>query len=395
MRTVARGLLLLFVFTIPWAYSLDLGDPWGNITRFLGLVLLLAALPAAIEAGEVRRPGAIPLLVLALFVWNCCTVFWSVAPAETLVSLRWSFQKMMVVWLVWELAATPRDLRTLLRWSVAGFAVLAVLTLADLRSPLALAEGQLRYAATGQDPNDVAHFLDLGFPLAALLGASERSRLGRLLALSYLPLGLAGVLLTASRGGFLAALVALTGCAVLLYRIYPRSVLAGVLALPLLLGGVWLAIPHSALERLATIPEQLHSGGLNERWSLWSAGWEAFERAPFFGSGAGSFVTAAGTASGDTAHNTALALAVSGGLCALLLAVAIALLCLRAALRCQGSLRVALTVALLVLLVSSLVSTVEESRPAWLLIALTALAGRLAVEERSKLAECFTGGSPP
>jgi O-antigen ligase len=395
MPSIARGLLLFFVFTIPWAYSLDLGEPWGNIARIVGILVFFAAIPALLQAGRVHAPGALPVLVLALFLWNCCTFFWSIAPAETLVSLRWSFQKMMVVWLVWELAESPQHLRALLRWSLAGFALLAVLTLADLRSPQAFMEGQMRYAAAGQDPNDVAHFLDLGFPLAALLAASEPRLVGRWLALSYLPLGLAGVLLTASRGGFLAAVVALLGCVMVLYRRFPRSVVGAALALPALAAALGWSVFRGTMERLATIPEQLRGGGLNQRWNIWTAGWEAFKRAPLFGSGGGTFVSAAGTAAEDTAHNAALAIAVSGGLCALLLAVGMVAASVRAVGQTKGSLRAALAAALAVCLVSSLVATVEESRSTWLLLALIALAGRLATEQPRPLAECFAGGSPP
>ena len=47
------------------------------------------------------------------------------------------------------------------------------LTLANFSSPEAIAAGQIRFVAEGQDPNDVARYLDLGFPLAALLLNSE------------------------------------------------------------------------------------------------------------------------------------------------------------------------------------------------------------------------------
>ena len=57
----------------------------------------------------------------------------------------------------------------LLRAALAGSWVLAILTVANVASPEAIASGQIRFAAIGQDPNDVARFLDLGFPVAALL----------------------------------------------------------------------------------------------------------------------------------------------------------------------------------------------------------------------------------
>ncbi len=88
----------------------------------------------------------------------------------------------MIVWLVWEFAESAGDLRALLRAYVAGSWVLAVLTLANFASAEAMAAEQIRFAAAGQDPNDVARFLNLGFPLAALLVNSERRWPWRLLA---------------------------------------------------------------------------------------------------------------------------------------------------------------------------------------------------------------------
>jgi O-antigen ligase len=394
MRAIARVLLLLFVFTIPWEYSLDLGEPWGNVARIAGLLLLLAAVPAALQKGSVRAPGPVQWMVMTLYLWFCCTYFWTVAPQETLISLRGFFQKMMIVWLVWEFAETPLDLRALLRAAVAGSAVLALLTLADFRSAEAVLTSQTRFAAVGQDPNDVAAFLDLGFPLAALLTVCEPHRWSRRLAMAYLPLGLAAVLLTASRGGFLGSLVALGGSALLLYRTYPRRTLIGALALPIMAAALWFIVPMENFERLATIPEQLHGGTLNERWKIWHAGWQAFRHAPLFGFGAGSFVSAAGLSAEDTAHNAALAIAVSGGLVAFLLAVVIVVLIFRSLRHIQGILFLAMATSLAVWLTSSLVATVEQSRATWLLLALIALAGRMAVDVPVHLSTTFTPQSP-
>jgi len=241
----------------------------------------------------------------------------------------------------------------------------------------------------------VARFLDLGFPLAALLVNSERRWLWRLLAVGYLPLGLLGVLLTASRGGFLAAVVALVGSGLLLAYGHPKRVLAGALALPALAAALWFIVPHESFERLATIPEQLQGGDLNQRLNIWTAGWHAFVRAPFFGTGAGSFVSAAGLGPIDTAHNTALSIAVSGGLVALFLATAIVAAAIWSIAQTHGPLKWAMAVALLVWFTTSLVATVEESRTTWLLLALIALAGRLGVEQPEELAICFPDQAQP
>lgn len=395
VRRLAWLLLLLFAFAIPWEYSLDLGEPLGNIARIVGLALLLVAIPAVLQSGRLRTPGPMQILALAFFLWFCCTCLWTIDRQATFEWLRGSFQTMMVVWLVWEFASSARDLRSLLRAFIAGSWVLAVLTVLNFASANAIATGQTRFVAFGQDPNDVARFLDLGFPLAALLLNSEPRWSGRLLAAGYLPLGLITVLLTASRGGFLAAMVALAGSSFLLAYGHPRKLLAGVLALPPFAVLVWMIVPRESFERLSTISEQLRSGDLNQRLNIWDAGWHAFIQAPLFGTGAGTFVSAAGVAPIDTAHNTALSIAVDGGLCALFLAVAIVAAALCAVMQTRGPLRWAMATALAVWLVTSLVATVETSRTTWLLLALVALAARLPAEDPGGLAACFHAGKAP
>jgi O-antigen ligase len=390
MRRIAWLLLLLLAFAIPWEYSLDLGGLLGNAARIAGLLVLLAAVPAVMQAGRMRTPGAFWILTLALFLWLCCSYLWTIDPAATLERMRGYFQEMMIVWLMWELADTPADLRSLLRATVAGSWVLALLTLAAFSSPQAIAEGQIRFAAYGQDPNEVARFLDLGFPFAALLVSCERQWLPRLLAIGFFPLGIVSVLLTASREGFLAALIGIAGSIVLLTKGRARRTVATAFVLPPFLAALWLIVPNGTLARLATIPEQIQSGDLNQRLNIWMAGWRAFEHAPILGTGAGSFVAAAHLSPIDTAHNTALSIAVSGGLCALFLATALVVLAVRCALRTSGSLRLTLITSLIVWLLTSFVATVEENRTTWLLLAMVAVAGRLACDDPGGLAACFS-----
>ena len=389
MRRTAWILLLVLAFAIPWEYSLDLGEPLGNVARIAGLLVLLAAVPAICQAGRIRTPNAFCWIALALYLWFCCTCFWSIDSAVTLEKLRGYFQEMMIVWLVWEFADTPADLRNLLRATVAGSCVLAVLTLAAFRSPETFAAGQIRFAAYGQDPNEVARFLDLGFPLAALLVHCERRWPLRLMAIGFLPFGVVAVLLTASRSGFLAALVALAGCLLLLAHGHARRVAAGLFALPPFLAALWFIVPRGTLDRLATIPEQLQGGDLNQRLNIWSAGWRAFAHAPLFGTGAGSFVAAAHLAPIDTAHNTVLSILVGGGLCALFLASLLLVLAVRATLQTDGPLRLALVTCLLVWAITSLIATVEENRTTWLLFGVILVAARLTAEDPRGLAACF------
>jgi len=394
VRKIAWLLLLLFVFAIPWEYSLDLGAPLGNIARIAGLVVLVAAVPAVLQSGRMRRPGTLQWLTLALYLWFCCSFFWTAVPDTTLMKLRGYLQEMMIVWLIWEFVESSDDLRNLMRVWLAGSWVLAILTIANYASYYPGSEDQVRFAAFGQDPNDVARYLDLGFPIAALLLDGKERWPGKLLAAGYVPLGFACVLLTASRGGFLAAVVALAGCGVLLLRRNSKIFAAGLLALPVVAGAIWIALPRETLERIASLTEQLRNGDLNQRVNIWSAGWQAFLQAPLWGHGAGSFVTAARLAPIDTAHNTVLAILVEGGLFGLVLATAIVVASMRQILAMRGTLRVALMTLMAVWLMSGIVGTVGESRTTWLLLGIIALGHRLREERPDELEREFPNPLP-
>ena len=389
MRKVAQTLLLLFVFAIPWEYSLDLGAPLGNIARLVGAILFFIAVLTVLLEARWRSPGPLLWTTLALYLWFCCTYFWSVVPDTTLTKLRGYFQEMMIAWLAWEFVDTSDDMRNLLRAWLAGSWVLVLLTLFDFVSLDPTLADQIRFAATGHDPNDVARFVDFGFPIAALLMDRTERRIVRVFALGYLPAGLAAVLLTASRSGFLVAMVALAGCGCLIYQRYPKRVVASALTAPAAGTLVWLVAPHETFDRLGTILQQLHSGDLNQRVNIWRAGWRAFVDAPMMGHGAGSFVIAAGLAPIDTAHNTALSILVEGGLCALLAATGIVVLAVHMILATRGPLRIALITMMTALLISSIVGTVAENRTTWLLLAVIALSYRFEVEQAERVEEPF------
>lgn len=392
MRALAWVLLLLLAFTIPWEYSLDFGPPFGNVARTAVLAVLAATVLAGLRTLRLRTPGPLQWLVLALLVWFACSTFWTIDRAATLYQLRGYAQEFLIAWLVWELVESPAHVRDVIRAYVAGAWVLAAITAGTFL--IAALPQQIRFVAPGQDPNDVARYLALAIPLAAWLVCTEPRRGARLLAATYLPFSLLAILLTASRSGFLVALVTFAGCDVLLIRAYKRGAVAGLFALPAILGLAWLAVPRQTLDRLATIPQELAAHDFNQRSDIWAAGWQAFARAPFLGSGAGTFTAAAGLAPIDTAHNTILALMVEGGVVALLIAAGILAVVVVCVLRARGQLRIALATVLIALLVSSFIATVHENRLTWLLLGLMSVSARLAVGDRSGVSRMLAGMGP-
>jgi len=375
MRTAARALLLLFVFAIPWEYSLDFGAPWGNVARLAGLALLAVAIPAILQAGRVRALGTLQWASILLFAYLGATYLWSIEPEVTLDRLPGYLQELMIVWLVGELIDSKDDLHNLFRAWLAGCAVLAGLTLSSAVLALRGAE-QVRFFAAGQDPNDTARFLALGLPIAALLADRSVMQWKRRISLLYIPLGVIAILATASRGGFLTMLVSLVGCGVLMARTRRFRVLHMLVPLLAIVAAALFMIPRNSLLRIASIAEQANGGDLNQRVNIWQEGWNAFQRAPLLGHGAGTFVAASGLSSIDTAHNTALSVLVEGGILGLAIGAGIFVCSIAMARSLKGALQIALLAMLAAWTVASLVGTTGESRTTWLLFAVIATAAR-------------------
>ena len=385
MQRVVAVLVVLYAFAVPWEYALELGEPVGNIARLVGLVLLAGAIPAALARKGLRTPGRMQWLTLALFLYFAASCLWSIEPAETLIKMRAYFQVMAIVWVAWEFVETADDLRNLLRALVAGCWVLAVLTLVNFSSvSSAVVAEQTRFVAEGQDPNDVARFLDLGFPVAALLFATDGRRVVRWLALGYLPVGLLAVVLTASRGGFVASLAALVCVLFLIARWRPVAALSATVGLTVAASVSLFFVPVDTYARLATIPEQFASADFNNRFNIWESGWAAFRHAPWLGYGAGNFSLAAGLSAEDTAHNTLMAVLVMGGLVGGALLAGVVVSAAQKALRAEGLLRIAMVSSLVVWGITSSVGSVEENRMTWLVFAWIGVAGRIAGIERER-----------
>jgi O-antigen ligase len=393
MRRVTWILLLVLAFAIPWEYSLEFGVGWGNIARVVCLMAAASASASVLQSGKMRTPGLLLGCVLALYLWICCSYFWSIMPVLTAVKMRGFLQEMVIVWLVWEFTESAEDLRALMRAYTAGNWVLALLTVVSFAAARAAGAEQVRSAAEGFDPNDAARFLVLGFPFAALLFESERRFVLRWLAVLYLPVGLVAVLLTASRTGIILAGIGLTGCGWMLARRHLKGVVISVVSLPVVWGAVWLAVPHSILDRLSSIPAQIQSMDLNQRWTIWESGWRAFGHSPIVGTGAGSFASASGLNLLDTAHDTALSILADGGLMALALFGAVVFLAVQAMTRTRKSIRGCFGVASLILFVASLVATVEENRASWFLIGLIAAARQISESDPGGVDSLFVPGA--
>ncbi len=176
------------------------------------------------------------------------------------------------------------DLRWLLAGLSAGASVVAGLGIVQyLRgTDLVMAEGAARITSVYRHPNSLALYLDRVLPYGAVLAMTVASR-WRLAAFGITGICLAGLVLTFSRGAWIATIAALVVGALALRR--SRLALAGALASVALLG--ILAIMQVA--RLGDLL-QLGSGSASLRMLLWHAAINMIRDHPITGLGLDQFL---------------------------------------------------------------------------------------------------------
>ncbi len=134
------------------------------------------------------------------------------------------------------------------------------------------------------DNNDFAMALCMGLPLMFHIGLSEKSALVRRMLLTMVPMTMITIILTHSRGAFLAL-----SCTVFLLVWRSHNRLAGMSAgILLVLSGLILA-PASYTERLGTLSNVEEDGSAMGRLDAWRTAGEMIKGNPILGVGFGKF----------------------------------------------------------------------------------------------------------
>lgn len=323
MSKAAFWALWCFALALPWDQFIVF-PVVGSIPRIVGLVAAAVGVVHVLARRRVRPLSWFHVFAALFVAWAGMSGLWSIDPDATRARVLTYLQLVVLAWLIWEIAWSPERQRALLKANVLGLSVAAVVAIHRYLSGVAIVGDATRFSALSLNTNELGMTLALGLPMAWYLSLSEvHQRAGWLWRL-YVPLGITAILLTASRGALLAALVALLIVPWTLGRLRLRAKVAlYTLAVATLVLATHF-VPETSFERLQTIRADIATGHFGGRGAIWMAGLEVAYEHPLAGVGAGAY----GTAVAPTlnfpwgAHSVPLAILVENGILGLVLFLA-------------------------------------------------------------------------
>lgn len=288
LRAPVGFLLLAYAAIVPFGSAIDLPLPLPPPFDTLSSVAGAAAITGMVAHLLLSRSSA-PRLDRSMPIWllfmgvAAISYAWSIAPRTTVREFLLLASGMGLFLLAGLMPATAREVRRIGTAVIAGATVASVLALGLLatgRTPVGRS-GTPRFVITGDDPNHTAAGLLL--PLALALGRALDSRMRashRAAAAAASGLMGLGIVLTGSRGGLVAALIAVA--VVALQDMRPARLMAAVVALVMVAGTAAVVAPPELGERLT-------STSSTGRTDIWRLGLDACSQYCVLGSGWGTF----------------------------------------------------------------------------------------------------------
>jgi O-antigen ligase len=378
LHKLAFAALTALVFTIPWEGLTSVAS-FGTLTRVIGFVAIALGIASVVHKGRValRKPSLFLVLMSFFVLWKVLSYFWSIHPEATLLRLLTFVQLLALVWLIWQLCRSDRESTVLMQSYIFGAYIVIIAMIMTFIGGGPRESWQFRYEVDGVNANEVAAIMAVGIPLAWYLIYSRRSSLLYWLNLLYLPLALFAIVLTATRGGFLGSLVALS-VVPLTYKNLSFWRRMGLLALLGVAAAAFMASPgiisnvESNLARLSTTSAELAEGDLTFRRVIWQAGMQVFADHPIVGVGSGAFRPAVERVLSFpiSSHNSFVSALVEDGIIGLLLFLFVLAAAVVPILSLPSPLRAVYVAMFLTVMVNNLFLNWDYNKNTWFVLAL-------------------------
>lgn len=299
----------------------------GTISRLLGLAAAGVAFAALIYDGRLRPFMPVHAYIVMYLAWGCVTYLWSADQSLTYGRLITNMQLLIMVLLFAQFASREDENAGLILAYVVG----SLISVIELLRRYATGDVFIqtlwheRFTAFDNNPNDYALAISLAIPMAWYLASRRISFFTTILGYGYTGLGFMGVVMTGSRGGFLAAIAGALTIPFGMFRLGRRERIAAIVVV--LMGFVLSTryAPDTVWARLLTIGDVVDEvpssemEGINIRTVIWKQGiWEftSNPQAASVGVGAGAYKHGVEPIYGDhlVAHNVFLSILVEQGI---------------------------------------------------------------------------------
>lgn len=386
MGRYAFSIIWLMVFTIPWS-NMILIPGLGTISYVLGPPVLAVGILATLYHQKIRF-HLMHGVMLTFGLWLFITYFWSIDPYTSQLAIISYTQNIILAWLIFQWATRIRQVNALLAAYVLGAYIAVGAVIFGFVSG---EQNAVRYTATGFNANNIACIMALGIPMAWYLTLNKTKAILVWIYRIYPAFALFAILLTASRGGFIVAVVGLFFI-FFSYRGLPflnKFILLSIAATTALL--LTLYVPVESFNRIDTIGSEVASGSLNSRVDIWVAGLHAIGEHPMgvigvlWGIGVGCFPHAiAPILFYASAHNVFLSMLVEVGVIGFLLFTAILFVALLSTQRMPRLERLLWLVLLSQWGIAAMTSNMQWRKETWLLFALLAAhAAALRIQKKT------------
>lgn len=377
MNQITNWLVLLLIFSMPIEQIIVLPG-LGTITRVMGLIAFSAWFVNANLTRRIRRPHIFHILAILFFVWSSLSIFWTASLPATLERSSTYMQLAILLLIIWDRLTTRKACHSAMQAYVFGVYVAVGSTISQFLAGNAAKYG--RYAAGEFDDNDLGIIISLGIPFAwYLITSRDESKSYSLfdyINLIFIPIAVAGILLTASRTAMISLLPSFIYIILSLrkLKVFQKIAIfflgiASIVSLPFF-------IPAETFLRLSTVGDSVSSGDLNGRLDLWREGFQNYAQEPFLGVGSGAFSET--VEAQLVAHNTFLSSLFEIGLIGFLLFLLIVSLAVYTSIRFS---RMWIAV-FIVLFIGAMSLSWEHRKPTWLIMDLAIAYG--SAEENIK-----------
>jgi O-antigen ligase len=375
---IAYGFLVFMVFTVPIDRMTVVAIPGiGTLTRIIGFTTVVIASVYILVKKKINELPIILTFMFIFILWGLITYIWSVNPSATLGRFVSNIQMLAMVWLLWQLCKTEKEILTVYQVYILG----AYIAIIDMISTYYSGTSSIRISADGANPNWMTIYFAFGIPVAWYLILKGKNGLLYIINLLYIPLVMFCAVLTASRGGMITVLTGLLIIPLSLPALNTRNKTAVVIGLIVIIGLGLFKFPQHAesleqnIDRLAGTTEAIREQDLSGRQNIYRGGLRVFSENALFGVGSAGFRFAMMEYYGwaRAAHNGYLSVGVDTGIIGLLLFLGIFVIVFLPSFHIPAIERVFYVGLLLTVMMGLMPANMESNKAVWLMLAFLTL----------------------